>query len=312
MKALEQAAEELRAYIKENPEEKDGHLAYEAVDILMGEQESRWDKVDQTDTPDGDTLHYVELEGERTIGILDGKVYVGTLKEIQAPWVKAHCEKHNAKPCSACGELNHKDCEECGHCKSFTDGSGEYDHPELSKDIADCIEDGGSDRYIWMMKERLPTHETVKNHSYVFLQLDIAEAEQKYRGYYEKPDTVYGSICIVNVGSAGKNGMREVCSQYNLDEEDWKAMPHAEKAMRLHDVGIHATVHQAEGKSCQRVLAALMEELPKVMMHGGFYLDRPANGIGSTGWDFLKGDILAGLATCNTPPGALMRKLYGM
>ena len=47
----------------------------------------------------------------------------------------------------------------------------------------------------------------------------------------------------------------------------------------------------------------------------GFYMDRPVNKIGSTGWDALKGDITAGLRRYRESDGPdmqLMRKLHGM
>jgi len=47
----------------------------------------------------------------------------------------------------------------------------------------------------------------------------------------------------------------------------------------------------------------------------GFAMDRPQNAIGSTGWDFLKGDITAGLRRYSEGDDdnkKIMRKMYGM
>jgi hypothetical protein len=58
------------------------------------------------------------------------------------------------------------------------------------------------------------------------------------------------------------------------------------------------------------------EQLGSMSFMLGFALDRQANAIGSTGWDFLSGDITAGLKR-PPPPGKeteheLMRKISGL
>lgn len=48
------------------------------------------------------------------------------------------------------------------------------------------------------------------------------------------------------------------------------------------------------GNNKGELLKAARKELLGVDMLFGFYMDRPLNAIGSTGWDFIKGDITAG------------------
>ena len=64
----------------------------------------------------------------------------------------------------------------------------------------------------------------------------------------------------------------------------------------LHSYGVAAYVWQGKGNN----LSALMKEARKEAqlaggMFFGFYMDAPQNRIGSTGWDCVRGDLLAGL-----------------
>ena len=66
----------------------------------------------------------------------------------------------------------------------------------------------------------------------------------------------------------------------------------------LHSYGVAAYVWNGEGNN----LSMLMKEARKEAQLAsgimfGFYMDAPQNMIGSTGWDTVKGDLLAGLRT---------------
>ena len=55
-----------------------------------------------------------------------------------------------------------------------------------------------------------------------------------------------------------------------------------------------ATLFQKGGKNKRNLLLAARRELIVIGMLFGLYMDKPQNVIGSDGWDFIKGDILAG------------------
>jgi hypothetical protein len=60
-------------------------------------------------------------------------------------------------------------------------------------------------------------------------------------------------------------------------------------------VGICANIKTMLGNNKSRILSTLKKEANTASMLFGFYMDRPLNAIGSTGWDFINGDFLAGL-----------------
>ncbi len=49
-------------------------------------------------------------------------------------------------------------------------------------------------------------------------------------------------------------------------------------------------------KEIDALLLTMQEEAVRVTTLFGFYMDKYQNGVGSTGWDFLKGDVMAGLS----------------
>jgi hypothetical protein len=60
-------------------------------------------------------------------------------------------------------------------------------------------------------------------------------------------------------------------------------------------VGICANINTMMGNNKSRILSTLKKEADIANLLFGFYMDRPLNAIGSTGWDFINGDFLAGL-----------------
>ena len=157
---------------------------------------------------------------------------------------------------------------------------------------------------VWLLKERLETHLTKKNASYVFLELtDMLEHEKD-------PDIrYYGEVKIVNIGMAGKKAVlaiKEECGIEGHVEPVWIAK-------ELMWQGTCACVIQESGNSRLDVLERISKRMIEVTMLGGFALDRAQNAIGSTGWDLMKGDILAGLKRHQkTPAAKLMGKLMGI
>lgn len=63
----------------------------------------------------------------------------------------------------------------------------------------------------------------------------------------------------------------------------------------LLDYGISACVFQKQGHNKDQLLKEAKQELIALSCMFGFYMDKVLNGIGSTGWDFMKGDLNAGL-----------------
>jgi hypothetical protein len=208
---------------------------------------------------------------------------------------RAYAEKNNLLICKCCGSFeknwggeSEQDCESCGN---WVDAEKTLTSEELEKQIAtaltNCkeIEDGDGE-HVWLCNERMPTHETKKNHSYVFVRVQYAD----YWCGRDADVRYWGEICIVNIGMAGKNAVLMLKEECGCPD-----MPSEAIARELMNTGICATVVQVQGNSKIEVLQELNKQLTAVNTLGGFYLDRQMNAIGATGWDFMKGDPMAGL-----------------
>lgn len=69
-----------------------------------------------------------------------------------------------------------------------------------------------------------------------------------------------------------------------------------QKVETLAEHGTSATLWSKEGNNYRELIREAMKEAKMIKsITFGFMMDRPQNRIGSTGWDFIKGDIDAGL-----------------
>ncbi len=63
----------------------------------------------------------------------------------------------------------------------------------------------------------------------------------------------------------------------------------------LSDYGVSAPLWRQDGNNLKKLLREAHKQAICANGLFGFYMDSPKNRIGSTGWDFIKGDITAGL-----------------
>ena len=68
----------------------------------------------------------------------------------------------------------------------------------------------------------------------------------------------------------------------------------------LHSYGVHTPVWSKDGNNWRALMREARQEARQCEFLFGFYLDRPVNRIGTTGWESLRGDLttrLTGFAT---------------
>lgn len=318
MKDLEQAAAELRQYAATETESKfttDSMLVLEAAAILDDDVEAGKlrEMTESDEVCETDWLEYVlpDEEGDPTICVFEGQVYVGPIEEVKAKLNTEYAEKHGKVICKCCGSFERKrsgkaDCENCGNLVEDTDRLTSEQLEENLKNALTGVEDLGDGDYehVWLLNERLETHESKKNHSYVFIQVMYMDQHER------DPDTrFYGEVKIVNIGMAGKAAVLEIKEECGIEgkvDSKWLAK-------ELMSRGTCATVIQESGNSKVDVLQRIQARMFEVTTFGGYGLDKAQNAIGSTGWDFMKGDILAGLKRHQrTPTAKLMGKLTGI
>lgn len=67
------------------------------------------------------------------------------------------------------------------------------------------------------------------------------------------------------------------------------------QAEALLSYGVYAQLKTTGGNNLSKLMREIRKEARIASMLYGFYMDKPENRIGSTGWDLQRGDLLAGL-----------------
>ena len=110
----------------------------------------------------------------------------------------------------------------------------------------------------------------------------------------EAPATYNVSLKAVSPSEAGKKNIEAACECYGVEEDIEKLNPLV-IVEALASYGVAALLWNKDGNNLKVLLKEAHKEADLSSMLFGFYMDRPKNKIGSTGWDFIKGDLLAGL-----------------
>lgn len=81
----------------------------------------------------------------------------------------------------------------------------------------------------------------------------------------------------------------------NDDEYDHADTDARTMAILLAESGCGPTVWSKSGNNRKKLYREAIQEAQAIEMLLGFYLDKPINRIGTTGWEMLRGDFLAGM-----------------
>lgn len=152
---------------------------------------------------------------------------------------------------------------------------------------------------------------------YFWLVAEIIPWEE--HGCKEEIGATYGvEVKVVSPSEAGEKGWKEAVDSCGWTEEDLAKMPLDDPAFRvqiLSDYGIGAIVWQENGNNIKKLWRKMHKDLAMMGITFGFDMDRNQNKIGSSGWDMLKGDVLAGLyrySESDSDEKKLTRKMYGL
>ncbi len=308
---LEAVAESLRQFIEtqEPTRNPDHSVVCEAVWIIHGEHAELSEHYDDAMICDGNTRLYWVIPNspeEQTICVADGIVHIGTVESVTSMLNAQYCMDNDVMQCKRCGHFNDEYTEgvaECWSCGHHIDGS---DNPELSTLLEEkdwqFIEDGDYNCY-YRYRHPIPTHNTETHQTIVWFRL------QYFEGQCSELPRYGASIVCVNPKMAGKKGVKAMLESMGLDEEweeeVWEQLDLGAKAVRegkrngleqmLIEYGTCATYFETSGNSKSDVTRKVLQQLKAFTVVAGFYLDAPQNRIGSSGWEFMKGDIMAGL-----------------
>jgi hypothetical protein len=206
-----------------------------------------------------------------------------------------YCKAEGKIQCGACSEFvdaTEDDWRrnECSNCDHYVDGS---DIPEPGSQLDDCTEihDGDYDR-IWLDDNRIETHATKSRYTTIAVRVQYTE---EYDSEWAATSGKYHvELLAVTPGIIGKKHLPSMLDTIGMGVDEFKALGMDAKCHVCIECDTYATLWQETGNNLDALLTAVNEERKIMHMMIGFRLDRPQNAIGSTGWDFMCGDILAG------------------
>ena len=112
----------------------------------------------------------------------------------------------------------------------------------------------------------------------------------------EKQEKYHVNLQVVSLQEAGKENLDKALNYCGFNQfADEIKDDDLTKVDALSSYGISAQVWSKNGNNADKLIREAKSEAILVNGLFGFYLDRIQNRIQSTGWDFLRGDILAGL-----------------
>lgn len=104
---------------------------------------------------------------------------------------------------------------------------------------------------------------------------------------------IHVSIVAVSPQMAIIGNLKDFLQTYGIDRQTFDGFPLEGQLEFLVESGCKATLWQITGNEDDEVeiMEQAKEEIAKINMLAGFYLDRPQNKIGATGWDWLSGYV---------------------
>jgi hypothetical protein len=123
----------------------------------------------------------------------------------------------------------------------------------------------------------------------------------------------YAVECSVVSPSEAANELPKAASSWGIELDDIKT--DEQRVELLHSYGTKALVCSIIGNNYSQLMQQAKRKAMESEFLFGFAMDQPQNAIGTTGWDMLRGDLLAPLnrlASNDEPANVqIMRKIQG-
>jgi hypothetical protein len=100
------------------------------------------------------------------------------------------------------------------------------------------------------------------------------------------------SLSVVSPDAVGKQELARALDCYGIDPSERETLNTLALVECLHGYGIKATIFDKSGNNAHKLMREARERANlSASFTFGFDLDKQANAIGNTGWDFLSGNI---------------------
>lgn len=115
-------------------------------------------------------------------------------------------------------------------------------------------------------------------------------------GAREAPAKYNVTLSVVSPTEAGRDNLKSAAECCGISLEDPPVITDEIKVELLHAYGAGVVpVWQENNNNYRRLLQTAKKVAREKEFFFGFAMDRPVNRIGTTGWDALRGDLMAGL-----------------
>lgn len=105
------------------------------------------------------------------------------------------------------------------------------------------------------------------------------------------------SVEAVSAQALGEEKVKEAMD----NNEPTEMMDEQSIAVLLSEYGYHAVLSSNTFSNLRKGVKEAKTQAEAINMMFGFYMDHPQNRIGSTGWDFIRGDMMAALDRPDCP-----------
>jgi len=102
------------------------------------------------------------------------------------------------------------------------------------------------------------------------------------------------SLYSVSPSEAGSDSLKSALDSCGTDSEELRANPIVQVEC-LACYGVYAQLWSENGNNLNKLMKQAREQARIASMLYGFYMDKPANRIGTSNWDMQRGNVLAGL-----------------
>lgn len=126
--------------------------------------------------------------------------------------------------------------------------------------------------------------------TYIFVRIEYTEE------WGDSPEyRCHASIVACGPDWPSDENLKSGLDTIGMELEEFKGYPIQSQCQMLIETGLFATLWQSGGNNISKLLEASRKELLFLSVFIGFRLDATQNAIGSSGWDFMRGDIFAGI-----------------
>lgn len=142
------------------------------------------------------------------------------------------------------------------------------------------IHDGDYDR-LWLCREVVesdhPTH--------LVVQLQYTDE------WGDFPHKYHIQVLAVGPQWVPEENLKDRLNSLGMTPEEFRGYSLEGQIHLLVETGTAAYLFQKSGDNWKKLYREAREEVQKMLCLFGFYMDRPQNAIGDTGWDWIRGDL---------------------